>query len=207
MEKEPCGIQRRYDRIAPRYDLWDSIPERLLYHTWRKQLFGRLTSGRILEIGIGTGKNIPFYPPGVQVTGVDISPEMLARAAGRADIRHDISISLAVMDVSALSFPDDTFDVVVGSFVLTVLPDLLGALQEIKRVCKPAGKLMFLEFTRSENRLVSLLQNLVTPLTYAVYKAHLNREITKLLEMSGFQMVTTEEVKAGMVKIIMAVVP
>lgn len=204
MAGKSSDIRTKYDRLAPNYDLWDIIPEHLFYHSWRRQLWNTLAAGRILEIGVGTGKNIPFYPPGAQITAIDISPKMLQRAARRADIRQDISLELVTMDVSTPSFQDDTFDVVAGSFVLTVLPDPLPALQEIKRICRPGGRLLLLEFTRSDNRLVALLQDLVTPLSHAVYRAHLNRDVMALVAQSGFKIISAKAVGDSLVKLIQA---
>ena len=207
MTKSKSDVQTTYDRIAPLYDIWDAIPEGLLYRSWRRQLWNRLTAGKILEIGVGTGKNIRFYPPGGQVTAIDISPKMLEKAAAKASARQDVSVELLTMDVSELAFADGIFDAVVGSFILTVLTDPLKALREIKRVCKPGGKLLLLEFTRSDNKLVALLQDLVTPLTDAIYKAHLNRDPVTLVQRGGYQITTAEAVGNSMVTLIQAVLP
>jgi len=207
MTKSNSDVRTTYNRIASLYDIWDAIPEGLFYRSWRRQLWNRLTAGKILEIGVGTGKNIRFYPPGGQVTAIDLSPKMLERAAKRATARQDIPIELLTMDVSELAFADGTFDAVVGSFILTVLADPLKALREIKRVCKPGGTLLLLEFTRSDNKLVALVQDLVTPLTYAIYKAHLNRDLITLVQRSGYQITSAEAIGNGMVTLIQAVLP
>jgi len=200
-------MRKRYDRIAPIYDFWDIIPEWLFYSGWRRQLWNRPTAGRILEIGVGTGKNIPFYPPGAQVTAIDISPKMLERAAKRTVARQDVSVELLTMDVGEMSFADDAFDAVVGSFILTVLADPLRALQEIGRVCKPGGALFLLELTRSKNKLISLLQDLLTPLTYAVYGAHINRDTVTMIAQSDFEIISAKGMADGVAKLIDAVLP
>jgi ubiquinone/menaquinone biosynthesis C-methylase UbiE len=207
MDKNSSNVGTKYDRIAPVYDFWDIIPERLFYRAWRHQLWSRLAAERILEIGVGTGKNIPFYPSGAEVTAVDISPRMLEKAAKRAMVRQDISIELVVMDLNALSFQDDIFDAVVGSFIFTVMPNPLGALQEIKRICRPGGALSLLEFTRGENRLALLLQGLMAPLTYAVYGAYINRDIMTPVSQSGFKIISAQDMANGTVKLIHAVSP
>ncbi len=205
MTKSASDTQKQYNRIASVYDILDAIPERLLYRSWRRQLWDRVAAGKILEIGVGTGKNMQFYPPGVQVTAIDISSKMLEGAAARTASRPDISIELLVMDVSELSFDTALFDIVVGSFILMVVPDPPKALQEIKRVCKPGGQLLLLEFTRSDNPLVAFLQDLGTPLTRAIYHAYANRDIAMMVQSSGFKIVKTEEVWDGIVKIMQAV--
>ncbi len=205
MTKDTSDIRKQYNRIASIYDSLDTILERLFYGSWRRQLWEMVTTSRILEIGVGTGKNICFYPPGAHVTAIDISPKMLEKAAARATSRPDIVFELVTMDVSRLTFDATLFDAVIGSFIIMVVPDPLKVLQEIKRVCKPSGELLLLEFTRSDNQLVAFLQDLVTPLTYAVYRAYLNRDIIKLVQGSGFKIIRIEEVENGIAKIIQAV--
>lgn len=207
MDKKSNDVRTRYDRIAPIYDFWDLIPERLSYSSWRQQQWNMVPVGRILEIGAGTGKNIRYYPSGSRVTATDISSKMLERASKRAATREDISVELLAMDVTNLSFAADVFDAVVGSFILTVLSDPIRALEEIKRVCKPGGTLLLLEFTRGDKDLVAVLQDLVTPFTRAVYRAYVNRCITRFVETAGFQTITTKEVGDGIAKIIRAVSP
>jgi ubiquinone/menaquinone biosynthesis C-methylase UbiE len=204
MAKNSNHIRTVYDRIAPSYDSWDAIPERLLYSSWRRRLWNGVGAGRILEIGVGTGKNIPFYPPGGQVTAIDISPRMLEGAAKRAATRTDVGIELLRMDASELALDAAVFDTVIGSFALMVVPEPLKALQEVRRVCKPDGKLLLLEFAHSRNQLVAFVQGLVTPLTRAIYCAHVDRDISALVESSGFRIAAVEKVADGVVEIIRA---
>ena len=201
MKQKQNEIRRVYDNVAPFYDFLDIIPERLFYSSWREELWSKVDGGKVLEIGVGTGKNIPFYPSGAQVTAIDISSNMLERAAERAAARQDVSIELLIMDVNKLSFNDRIYDVVAGSFVLTVLTDPIRALREIKRVIKPDGKLLLLEFACSENRLVAALQNLLAPLAYTIYKAHINRDLTTLLPQSGYNIASVKAIGKGIIKI------
>ncbi|MBI4288230.1 MAG: methyltransferase domain-containing protein [Chloroflexi bacterium] len=202
--KRRNDIRTKYDRIAPSYDAWDAIPERLYYRLWRRRLWGNAPPGRILDVGAGTGKNIDFYPPGAQVAVVDISPRMLAQAAARACARQDVAASPFVMDIRALAFHDSLFDTVVGSFILMVVPDPVKALEEIRRVCKPGGRLLLLEFTRSHNRSLACLQALLSGFTRLAYGARLNRDIVALVQRSGFKIIIVEKVAWGMVRIIQA---
>jgi len=201
MKQKQNEIRRVYDNVAPFYDFLDIIPERLFYSSWREELWSKVEGGRILEIGVGTGKNIPFYPPGAQVTAIDISSNMLERAAVRAAARQDASIELLIMDVNELSFDDRIYDAVVGSFVLTVLTDPIRALREIKRVIKPDGRLLLLEFACSDNKQLALFQNLLAPLAYAIYQAHINRDVTTLLPQSGYNIVSAKAIGKGIIKI------
>ena len=113
----------RYQRIAPFYDLLDLPFEYRRYRRIRPLLFAGL-SGRILDAGVGTGRNFPFYPRSATITGIDLSPAMLARAERRrAEANADIT--LRRMDVTRLDFPDRSFDAAVATFLFCVLPDEL----------------------------------------------------------------------------------
>jgi ubiquinone/menaquinone biosynthesis C-methylase UbiE len=197
-------IETRYDRIASVYDMLDAVPERLFYRAWRRRLWEKVVAQRILEVGVGTGKNMRYYPKGAQVTAIDISSRMLEKAAGRIASRPDVDIELLKMDVRELNFDDASFDAVVGSFLVTVVPEPLEALQEVRRVCKPEGNLRVLEFTRSENKMVGFVQGLVTPLTRAVYGANVGRDTVTLVQRGGFQIIEVEELVDGLVRIIHA---
>lgn len=122
----------RYQRIAPLYDLLDLPFEHRRYRRIRPDLFQGL-SGRVLDAGVGTGRNIPFYPPGAEVIGIDLSPAMLARAEQRRQALG-ASVTLQQMDVTRIDFPDNHFDGAVATFLFCVLPgDLqVPALRELR---------------------------------------------------------------------------
>jgi SAM-dependent methyltransferase len=129
----------RYQRIAWAYDLLDLPFEYGRYRKIRPLLFRGL-SGRILEAGVGTGRNFPFYPPGSEVVGIDLSPAMLARAERRRPVAAT-EVELLQMDVTRLSFPDRSFDAAVAMFLFCTLPDDLqvASMQELGRVVKPGA--------------------------------------------------------------------
>ena len=156
-------------------------------------------------MGLALARTYGFYPSGAQVTAIDISPKILEKAAAKTTNKPDIIFELVTMDVSRLTFDAALFDVVIGSFIIMVVPNPLKVLQEVKRVCKPSGELLLLEFTCSDNELVVFRQDLVTPLTYAVYRAYFNRDIVKLVQGSGFKIIRIKEVEDGIAKIIQAV--
>ena len=135
----------RYQRIAWVYDLLDLPFEYGRYRKIRPQMFAGL-SGRILDAGVGTGRNFPFYPPSAQVVGIDLSPAMLARAQRRLPTAA-APVELRRMDVTRLDFPDNHFDAAVATFLFCVLPDdmQLAALRELRRVVKPGGLIRCLE--------------------------------------------------------------
>ncbi len=128
--------------------------ELIWYRGWRKELFSGL-KGRILDIGIGTGKNIPYYPDYCEVVGVDISEKMLSHAKEKA-VKRD-NVSLFRMDAENLGFKNNSFDHVITTFVLCSVPEPISALKEMKSVYRPDGMVMNLEHMKSENKLIALM--------------------------------------------------
>lgn len=187
-----------YDRIASLYDVLNP-PD-----SWRQRLWSGVQGEKILEIGVGTGKNIPCYLSGASLAAIDISEKMLEKAARRKTLRQDIDIALCRMDAAALAFKDNTFDVVISSYVLMTFEDPSKALIEMKRVCKPEGKLLLLEFTRSKIKWKSVLQNLTTPIVKEVYHASFNRDIEAMIEANGFEICESEAIVGDLVKIFKA---
>jgi len=153
----------RYQRIALLYDLLDLPFEYGRYRRIRRLLFQGL-SGRLLEAGVGTGRNFPFYPPGSTVVGIDISPAMLARA-GRRRKSAAAEVELRQMDVTRLDFADRTFDGSVATFLFCVLPEQLQvpALKELGRVVKAGGLIRLLEYTRPHRTVRRILARLWDP--------------------------------------------
>ena len=153
----------RYQRIAPAYDLLDLPFEYGRYRHTRPRILEGL-SGRILDAGVGTGRNIPFYPASATVVAVDLSPAMLARAEQRAR-RLGRIVELHRMDITSLTFADQSFDSAVSSFLFCVLPDELqvSALREIARVLKSGGTLRLLEYVRPHAALRAVTARLWEP--------------------------------------------
>jgi ubiquinone/menaquinone biosynthesis C-methylase UbiE len=138
---------KRYQRLAPMYDWMEAFPERR-YLPWRTHLWSLVKGPRVLEVGVGTGKNVEFYPPGLDTTGIDLTPGMLERARKRADSLSN-PVNLRLGDVQCLDFPGDSFDTVVATFVFCSVPDPVQGLNEVRRVVKPGGQVLLLEHTRS----------------------------------------------------------
>ncbi|MCB0652826.1 MAG: class I SAM-dependent methyltransferase [Saprospiraceae bacterium] len=133
-------IKKRYDRVARWYDLLDKPMESTLFSKWREALVGHV-AGKTLEVGVGTGKSIPYYPEDVNLTAIDFSKNMLetAKAKYGNDLRN---ITFLEMDAQDMDFEDDTFDTVVTSCVFCSVPDPVKGLKEIRRVLKPGGMLL-----------------------------------------------------------------
>lgn len=192
----------RYERIAPLYDLLDLPFERGRYRHIRPLLFQGL-SGRILDAGVGTGRNIPFYPPDASVVGVDLSPAMLARAKRRAR-RLGRAVDLRLMDVTRLDLPDRSFDAAVASFLFCVLPSELQvpALREIVRVLKPGGTFRLLEYVRPTGTMRALIARLWEPWMAWAYGAGFDRRTEEQAVKAGLQVVESRYVVDDLIKLI-----
>lgn len=190
--------RKRYDRIAPFYDIFESPMEFFSFARWRRELIGSAT-GRVLEVGIGTGKNLPYYPGGVDLTGIDISPKMLERAKRRAS-KLGIAVTLAVMDIESQNFPDDTFDYVVSTCVFCSVPDPVRGLAEVARVLKPTGKALFLEHVRSENPFLGRLMDIANPLFNRLIGPNINRRTVSNIKTAGFVILSLENAGSTIVK-------
>ena len=196
------GLRERYQRIAPFYDLLDFPFEHGRYRHIRPLLFAGL-SGRILDAGVGTGCNIPFYPADACVTGIDLSPAMLARARQRAKAVGR-TVDLQLMDVTRLDLPDDIFDAAVASFLFCVLPDESqpDALRELRRVIKPGGTLRLLEYIRPTGALRGFIARLWEPWMAFAYGAGFDRRTQAHLRNLGFEIVESRFVVGDLIQMI-----
>jgi len=157
-----------------------------------------------LEVGVGTGKNFPYYPSGVQIVGVDLSPRMLMRARRRASNR-DLSVDLREMDVQNLDFPDHSFDTVFATFVFCSVPDPVGGLRELRRVCKPTGRLLLLEHMRPENFVLGLVFDVLNPMVVRMMGANINRRTMDNIRSAGWNVRIEENLSSDIVRWIEAV--
>ena len=119
---------------------------------------------RVLDLGVGTGFSLPLYPQHAQVIGVDLSSKMLREARKKVLRERLVHVNLMEMDAAHLAFPDNTFDCVIAAFVISVVPDPLQALAEIKRVSKPDGHIVIINHFQSQNKLMAQLEKWVSPL-------------------------------------------
>jgi phosphatidylethanolamine/phosphatidyl-N-methylethanolamine N-methyltransferase len=194
----------RYDRIAPIYDLMEVLPEQQ-FRSWREKLWAQVPEGRVLEVGVGTGKNLPYHPPRVQVVGIDISERMLQRAQQRAE-ELGKAVELHQMDAQHLDFPDDSFDAAVATFVFCSVPDAVQGLRELGRVVKPDGRIFLLEHVRvDEPEVIGRVMDLLDPVVMRLMGPHINRRTEQNVRRAGLQV---ERVKAlaplDLVKLIVA---
>ena len=195
--------RQRYERLSPYYDRLEGQTERR-YHPWRRKLWGQVHGPRVLEVGVGTGKNMPYWPDGLAMTAIDLTPGMLALARRRAD-QLGLQPDLRLGDVQALDFPDASFDTAVATCVFCSVPDPVRGLREVARVVRPGGQILLLEHGRPANPFLGGLTDLLSPIVVRLIGANLNRRTVDNARRAGIQVMQIEELAmAGMYKFISA---
>lgn len=197
----------RYQRIAPYYDLLDLPFERGRYRALRPLLFQDM-AGELLDAGVGTGRNCAYYPSSATVSGIDISPAMLARARTRCPTLA-AGGRLYQMDVTALQFPAARFDAAVSSFLFCVLPDQLQApaLRELGRVVKPGGLIRLLEYVRPTGKLRRAISYVWQPWIGWAYGASFDRHTEQHVPAAGLDLVESRFVVDDLLKMLTVRVP
>ncbi len=147
MSKENATLSASTVRHA--YKLWAPVYDQtfgIMVRAGRMRAVRHINNsdaGRVLEVGVGTGLSLPHYRSDLEVTGIDLSPEMLEKAQDRVQNKNMTNVDdLLVMDASKLDFPDNSFDTVVAMFVMTVVPDAEAVMKELQRVCAPGGEVL-----------------------------------------------------------------
>jgi ubiquinone/menaquinone biosynthesis C-methylase UbiE len=193
-----------FDRFAAPYDRGMAPLEKLWLRQMRQHLVAH-ARGRVLEVGVGTGANMPFYEPSVSLTAVDESPDMLEVAAARAQtIRLDTGLGQS--DIEHLSFASDSFDTVLASLVLCSVVDQSRAFSELHRVLRrPGGKLLLLEHMQPRVRpLARLIELANVPWCAIQDRCHLNRDTQGALAEHGFEIEWVEAKMGGFLRLIAA---
>jgi ubiquinone/menaquinone biosynthesis C-methylase UbiE len=195
---ETARVQHYYTTIATRYDAYVGYAERLLLGDGRRWVCSQ-ARGDVLEIGIGTGRNLPYYPDEVRLTGVDLTPAMLDIARQHAaDLGRDVDLRAG--DAQSLAVPDVHFDTVVATLVLSSIPDDRRAVAEVMRVLRPGGQYLLLDFARSPRRPVRVNQRLLDPLFVRCYGDHLLRDPLDRVTAAGFVVERLERSHWGIVE-------
>lgn len=177
-------IKNRYNRISKVYDLIEKPMKAMMMDNWRKELFKEIEGKKILEVGVGTGKNLQYYSSDKEVTGIDFSEKMLSKAKYRSE--HKENITLMEMNAENMSFEDNAFDTVVTSCVFCSVPEPVKGLKEIRRVCKNGGKVIMLEHMRSDKPAVGKFMDMVNFIPVHIWGANINRRTLENLEKAGF---------------------
>lgn len=198
-------LRGKWDKYAPRYDKDIGFFEWVQFGGGREWVCAQ-ARGEVLEVAVGTGRNLPFYPNSVRLTGIDFSPAMLDIAATRAaEVGREIDLHEA--DAQALPFEDASFDTVVCTLGLCGFPDERAAIAEMHRVLRPGGTLLLLDHVGSHHRVVHFGQWLLEKLTVRMLGDYQTRRPLPLVEQAGFVIRHQERLKAGTVERLAAVKP
>ena len=157
-------VARVYENIAWGYDLVFGPT----LHPGRVDAIKRMgikPGDRVLEVGVGTGINVDLYPTDCAVTGIDLSSSMLEKARERVARKGVRNVRLLQMDAANLKFADDSFDIVYAPYVISVVPDPVAVTREMRRVCRPGGRIVILNHFRSSNPLMARIERMISPLT------------------------------------------
>lgn len=185
MSNDNEKIKNRYNRISKIYDLLEKPMESMTMSKWRDKLIERIEGEKVLEVGVGTGKNLIYYPDTLDITGIDFSTNMLAKAIEK--IKDNKNIKLIEMDAQNMQFDDNTFDTVITSCVFCSVPDPVQGLKEIRRVCKNNGKIIMLEHMRSNKKLVGEFMDIINFIPLNLWGANINRKTMANLIKAGFK--------------------
>src|ERR687888_2762974 len=191
-------VLRVYEKEAHKYDREMNFFDRLLFAGGREWVCGQ-AQGEVLEIGVGTGRNLPHYRNDVRLTGIELSPAMLEIARARArELGRDVDLRIG--DAQALEFPDESFDTVVCTLSLCSIPNVRNAVHEVRRVLRAGGHFLFLEHVRSPVLAVRAVQCVWDVLSVRLEGDHMLREPLDYLRAEGFDVLKLERSKLGIVE-------
>lgn len=185
-------VEKVYNRYSSVYDLIFGK----IFHSGREkapELLQLQPGMHLLEVGIGTGLSIPQLPRSCTITGIDLSQKMLNEAEKRVKKLGRGNVSLHKMDATQMSFPDSSFDRILAAYFISTVPDPVAVVQEMKRVCKPGGYLLFLNHFQSENRILGRVESFISPLCYRIgFRTDLS--LRQLMEQSNLNMDRLERI-------------
>lgn len=203
MANETDIIKKRYDRIAPYFDKIEGMMETMMLGELRASFWQKVSGENILEAGVGTGKNFPYYPA-KSISAIDFSPVMIKQAEIKRQ-QLAVVVDLSIMDVQQLNFPDNHFDCIVATFLFCSVPGPKQGLLELKRVCKPGGEILLLEHVLSSNKFAARIMHFINPVIVRLFGANINRETVKTVQACGFSKVEVLPESSHIVKLIRAI--
>jgi ubiquinone/menaquinone biosynthesis C-methylase UbiE len=195
-------VRRIQDKNAPKYDRQMNFFDRVLFAGGREWACAQ-AQGDVLEIAVGSGRNLPYYPQGVTLTAIEFAPQMLAIARERA-AELGREVDLRVGDAQALDFPHDSFDTVIITLALCTIPDDRKAVSEARRVLRPGSRLVLMEHVRSPVLPVRAVQRLIDPLAVRFEADHLVRDPLDYLADQGFEIESVARSRWGIVERLIA---
>lgn len=193
-------VRRRYDRGAARYDLLTWPMEKMAMDRFRGRLVAQVNGPRVLEVGVGTGRNLPLYRTDLQIEAIDFSPRMLERARRKP---LPANVTLHLMDAEELRFPPGRFDTVVATCVFCSVPDPVWGLCEIRRVLRADGRALFLEHVRPGATWLAAVFDWLDPLV-ARAGPHINRRTVENIRAAGFVIEREENLVGDVLKLVVA---
>lgn len=206
MHSEKHRVRQLYEAYADQYDQMTGVVEWLGVRRLRRELFGEAV-GRVLEVAVGTGANLPLYGTRVaEVIGIDLSEAMLERARRRA-AGLAFPVALNVGDAENLAFLDASFDTVVSSLATCTFPDPARALREMARVCRPGGRILLLEHGRSRVAWIGRLQDRGADWHHQALGCRWNREPLRMVEEAGLRIARARRLLLGVFHVIVATPP
>lgn len=183
-------VTARYDRIARFYDLVDKPMDLLGVRSRRRRLLSK-ADGVTLEIGVGTGRNLDLYPVGIDLTGIDVSANMLAKARHVAE-RQGIDVTLDQGDVQELPFGNRSFDTVTATCVFCSVADPVAGLAEVARVVKTDGRVLLLEHVRPRNTVLGWLADRLAPVVSRAFGPDVNRRTEDNVAAAGLEIIEVQ---------------
>ncbi|MFC1491267.1 class I SAM-dependent methyltransferase [Nitrospinota bacterium] len=181
------------------YDRWGKIYDLIFKRIFREgrnvgaQMLDLKPGEKLLEVGVGTGLSLPLYSKYAQITGIDISPKMLEQAAEKVAKDHLFNIELEVMDAQTMTFPDNSFDCVTACYVVSAAPDPHKVVSEICRVCKPGGRIVFINHFKSHNLVLAAFETLINGVCRK-FGWETTLDLDALLESNNLVPLATEKV-------------
>ena len=195
--------KEKYNRASKNYDLFEAPIEKLLFARLRRSVLPSVT-GKVLEVGIGTGKNLPYYSNTVDLTGIDFSSGMLARAKQQLATADCSDVQLLEMDAQELGFNDHSFDATISTFVFCTVPDPHLGLKNVHRVLKTGGRAIFIEHMKTDYWIVNLFLKSMDFFSTRMLGTSMIRETEKNILAAGFRIEKVTRYLFGVVRIIVA---